>query len=139
MTSVGHELESHGLARLKYSDLCQGAPVEEAVLSKLSLLDPGSLGNQILERHVRLMADLVCYTLNGRFGNASVLLIARTLVALDYFLNNDDRCQDSLDGGFDDDLEEVSRVIREFHGEFEAFKRWKLRHLEDEMDPISGG
>ncbi len=116
-----------GLSQLRMGDLQKGLAIHDATLAKCELLDPGHIGNQILERHLRTLVHIVRATLSGEYPDLSVLAFARILVALDYFLNTLDRKPDTQIGGFDDDLEEINRLVTDLKTEIDEFAGWQLR------------
>ena len=117
-----------GLSHLKFSDLKREDILREALLQKSGSLDHRFHSNRILEQNIRLLVELVRSTLMGEYNNLSVLAFAHILVAFDYFLKHQDRKPDSQAGGFDDDFEEISRVLKDFKDEIEQYKGWRLRN-----------
>jgi hypothetical protein len=116
-----------GFAQLRVADLCQQGSLLEVVTEKVQSLDAQHLGEQELEREVRLLLELLRETFLRRYNELSVLAFAHILVALDHFVRVKDQKPDTHLGGFEDDLAAVRRVLTDFQGEIEAFQAWKLR------------
>jgi uncharacterized membrane protein YkvA (DUF1232 family) len=116
-----------GLSDLTMGELCQGLPVREAVLRKCDLLNRTQFRDQLVEKHVRVMVDMVRSVLSGQYPQVSVLAFADVLAALDYFLRLHDRIPDTEVGGFHDDCDVILKVVDKFQSEFRRFEKWQIR------------
>lgn len=114
----------HGLAAFTVEDLCCPGRITEAVLRKLNQLPDGHFAHQRLEQEVRLLLGMVRDAVCGDYRGLPLTALADVLNSLHYFLKWRDRCPDTWEGGYLDDLEEVLEVTRKHRGVVDHYKNW---------------
>lgn len=114
----------HGLAAFTVEDLCRPGRITEAVLRKLNQLPPGQFAHQRLEQEVRLLLGMVRDAVCGDYRGLPLTTLADVLNSLHYFLKWRDRCPDTWQGGYLDDLEEVLQVTYRHQMVVDDYKRW---------------
>ncbi|MCP5522432.1 MAG: hypothetical protein H7A46_12885 [Verrucomicrobiales bacterium] len=114
----------HGLAAFAVEDLCRPGRLTEAVLQKLNQIPPGKFAHQRLEQEVRLLLGMVRDAVCGDYRGLPLTTLADVLNSLHYFLKWRDRCPDTWQDGYLDDLEEVLQVTRQHQLVVEDHKRW---------------
>jgi hypothetical protein len=116
-----------GLAGLTFGELKSSDKLINLLTQKVHELDPSRVENQVLEKRVRTLLELLRETLADRYQNLSIRAFAHILVALDYLLQVQDETPDTHEGGLNDDLQQLEEVFRNFKTEIEDFQNWYSR------------
>lgn len=113
-----------GLSRFTVEDLCHPAQLTEAILNKLQRMPPGRWSHERLETEVRLMLAMVRDAACGGFRRLPLTALTDFLAALHYFLKWRDRCPDTQEGGYRDDLEVALRATSAHAQSIAAYREW---------------
>lgn len=97
------------------------------MLAKVNLLDSAQFSEQRCEAIARTFIALLKDVLTDRYQELSIRAFAHVAVALDYFLDPDERIPDARPGGFSDDLEFLMRTELRFKREIDAYTLWRAR------------
>ena len=116
-----------GLSQVTVAELFAGGTLVEIVTEKVNSLNLFHFGEQQLEKHVRLLINILRETLARRYNGLSLLAFAHILVTLDHFIRVKDHKPDTQIGGYEDDLMAINKVLNEFQTEFDQFKAWQRR------------
>ena len=127
----------HGLAAFSVEDLCRPGRLTEAVLLKLNQLPDGQFAHQRLEQEVRLLLGMVRDAVCGDYRGLPLTTLADVLHSLHYFLKWRDRCPDTWQGGYIDDLEEVLQVTHQHRPVVDDYKNWLAARVEATF-PVRG-
>ena len=131
MTEFNESGRLDDLGKLRFSEIRKGHKWVDILTEKIQELDPTRFQDQLLESRVRLLLDLLRESVYDRYQDLSLLAFAHIVVALDYFMRNDDEIPDTQVGGYSDDLKVIQRVLTDFNSEIDAFKEWRSRQPKD--------
>jgi len=116
-----------GLDSICFAELKSSDKLIQMLTEKVHDLDPSRFENQLLEKRIRCLLELLRETLADRYQGLSIRAFAHILVALDHFLQVHDAIPDTHDNGYKDDLQAIEPVFINFKRDIDTFQAWHLR------------